>query len=174
MHIPKIKTVRRLQEDKFINDSLKIMIINFDSLFQNQLSQSKFKDSVIEKISHQTAILQTAFNDLRQRASDYETLNFQIKKNNFVLVIFNSFVCLLLFIMLVRYLFRSYKKKSSGITNHNRDLVRTFYNSSDVSPQDRINYNLQQLEKIGKLRELGVLTDDEFRFQKIRILSNSK
>ncbi|REC65990.1 hypothetical protein DRF59_14005 [Chryseobacterium flavum] len=63
------------------------------------------------------------------------------------------------------------------------DRIKGLYNNDQVSPQKQANYSVtehspqiifDQLEKLGKLRENGILTDIEFTEQKRKLLEKLK
>jgi hypothetical protein len=174
VYIPKIKAKKALQKNNtLIIDSLKNVIAAYDSMYQSLLLKAEIKDSVINFSNEGIAKRQTAINDLQLHVSNYETLNLQIKKNNRILIIFNSIVSLLLFLILIRYLLDSRKKKSGSFQKKVRQAAAPEISSTDTLPQqNKIAYKLNQLERLGKLRDLGVLTEEEFILQKEIILEN--
>ena len=174
VYIPKIKAKKMLQKNNdLVIDSLKNTIAAYDSMYRSLLLQAEIKDSVMNRSNQKINVWQAAINDLQLRVSNYETLNLQTQKNNRILILFNSVVCLLLFLMLIRYLLNMRKKKSGSFQKKDERAAAPGMSNPDVLPQqNKIAYKLEQLERLGKLRNLGVLTEGEFILQKQIILEN--
>jgi flagellar biosynthesis/type III secretory pathway M-ring protein FliF/YscJ len=152
---------------------LKNTIAAYDSMYRSLLLQAEKKDSVINRSNQKMTVWHAAINDLQVRVSNYETLNLQTQKNNRILILFNSVVCLLLFLMLIRYLLNLRKKKSGSFQKKDQQAAAAGISNPDALPQqNKIAYKLDQLERLGKLRNLGVLTEGEFILQKQIILEN--
>jgi len=173
VYIPKTKA-RHIQREDFSHeiDSLKNVIRNLDSLNQLQLAYSKVKDSILNQSDQKFQRLAPVVNELQLQVAKYQALNIQTEKSNFILLVFNSFVSLLLFIMFMRYLIRLRKiKKNRAIKLHDLSLKEDTQPNT-VMLQNKIETNLKQLEKLGRLRNSGILTEEEFIFQKQQILGH--
>lgn len=175
VYIPK-KKVLRIPKKSLTQetDSLKNVIHEYDSSYQQQLFQGRIKDSIIDQVNQKINKQQSAFTAVQLEVSNYQLLNSQIEKNNFILFVFNSIVCILLLLMLIRYILKMRKRKRS--TPQNRNIISSEKISQTIvgSNQNTIGHNLEQLEKLGRLRNAGILTEEEFIFQKQLILENSK
>jgi hypothetical protein len=174
VNIPKIKVSKKPQKNNtLVIDSLVNVIHVYDSIYQNQLFQSRLKDSIIDQLNQKILNQQPSVKDLQLRVSEYHALNVQTEKNNFILLVFNSIVCLVLFFMFTRYLLKFRRKKKSvpekPATGSLKEITQPYY----AAEQSKIGHHLEQLEKLGKLRNAGILSEEEFIFQKQLILGNS-
>jgi hypothetical protein len=174
VYIPKTKSAVRIPQknNSGIIDSLKKVILESDSVYQRLLFQSAKKDSVIDQSNQRILKQQPALHFLQTEVSKYQAMNAQTKKNNFILFIFNSIVCVLLFFMLIRYLLNLRRKKSHAAQKRIIVSPEKTSPSSVPAEQNKIGHNLEQLEKLGKLRDAGILTEEEFIFQKKKVLGN--
>jgi hypothetical protein len=171
IYVPKTKAKHVPKEDfsHFI-DSLKNVIYNLDSLNQVQLAVSKIKDSIINQVNQKIQKLIPATNDLQLKISKYEELNRQTEKYNFNLIAFNSAVSVLLLIMFIRYVRKLRKERQNIPAKQNVPALDENTQANVELVQGNIETNLNRLEKLGRLKNSGILSEEEFSFQKQQIL----
>jgi len=160
----------RMSADKMAIDSLKTVI--------EELNQSSRKsDSLYKAEKFITADLRDQIlkiDDYRKKLEDnnksFKGENLKLNQSNRILIIFNSLVAILLVITLVFFLKRLTRKKSSQQTSIDLPQVNS---SNDVNQSTRFasfEDRLMQLERLGKLREKGLLSEAEFIAEKQKVL----
>jgi hypothetical protein len=137
---------------------------------QNQKLQQSDTLLAVEKranaaLKQQVSSMDSQRKELETDVTEYQGENLKLSQSNRILIIFNSFVAVLLIITLVFYLRKMNRRPVSEpmitgktVTNHATAVHASF--------EDK----LQQLERLGKLREKGFLSDEEFLAEKNQIL----
>ncbi|MBK9637948.1 MAG: SHOCT domain-containing protein [Bacteroidetes bacterium] len=136
------------------------ILVQQDSLRQIMQSQKARMDSSIsalEDVSAENAKLKESLKDAQG-----DTL--QSNHTNSILFIFNVGVGIFLLIAL---LWMFMKKKSDG--EREDDEVSSKSNGK-VSKDESFDHKLDRIQKLGSLRDKGLLTDEEFNLQKSQIL----
>ncbi len=136
------------------------ILVQQDSLKQIMQSQRERMDSSIsalEEVSAENAKLKESLKDAQG-----DTL--QSNHTNSILFIFNVGVGIFLLIAL---LWMFMKKKSDG--EREEDEVSSKSNGK-VSKDESFDHKLDRIQKLGSLRDKGLLTDEEFNLQKSQIL----
>ncbi len=136
------------------------ILVQQDSLKQIMQSQKERMDSSIsalQEVSAENATLQESLKDAQG-----DTL--QSNHTNSILFIFNLGVGIFLLIAL---LWMFMKKKSDG--EREDDEVSSKSNVK-VSKDESFDHKLDRIQKLGSLRDKGLLTDEEFNLQKSQIL----
>ena len=136
------------------------ILVQQDSLKQIMQSQKERMDSSIsalEEVSAENAKLKESLKDAQG-----DTL--QSNHTNSILFIFNVGVGIFLLIAL---LWMFMKKKSDG--EREDDEVSSKSNGK-VSKDESFDHKLDRIQKLGSLRDKGLLTDEEFNLQKSQIL----
>lgn len=136
------------------------ILVQQDSLKQIMQSQKERMDSSIsalEEVSAENAKLKESLKDAQG-----DTL--QSNHTNSILFIFNVGVGIFLLIAL---LWMFMKKKSDG--EREDDEVSNKSNGK-VSKDESFDHKLDRIQKLGTLRDKGLLTDEEFNLQKSQIL----
>ena len=136
------------------------ILVQQDSLKQIMQSQKERMDSSIsalEEVSAENAKLKESLKDAQG-----DTL--QSNHTNSILFIFNVGVGIFLLIAL---LWMFMKKKSDG--EREDDEVSSKSNGK-VSKDENFDHKLDRIQKLGSLRDKGLLTDEEFNLQKSQIL----
>lgn len=136
------------------------ILVQQDSLKQIMQSQKERMDSSIsalQEVSAENATLQESLKDAQG-----DTL--QSNHTNSILFIFNLGVGIFLLIAL---LWMFMKKKSDG--EREGDEVSSKSNVK-VSKDESFDHKLDRIQKLGSLRDKGLLTDEEFNLQKSQIL----
>ena len=131
---------------------------------ESSLEQEKASaDEMREKL----AALDEEKKKLESNVDAYQGENLKLSQSNRILIVFNSFVAVLLIVTLVFYLRKMNRKPVSVVGNSTASKpVAVSNHSVHASFEDK----LQQLERLGKLREKGFLSDDEFLSEKNRVL----
>ena len=136
------------------------ILVQQDSLKQIMQSQKERMDSSIsalQEVSAENATLQESLKDAQG-----DTL--QSNHTNSILFIFSLGVGIFLLIAL---LWMFMKKKSDG--EREDDEVSSKSNVK-VSKDESFDHKLDRIQKLGSLRDKGLLTDEEFNLQKSQIL----
>ena len=153
------------------------------------------RQHIIDSLQLLVSQLHTSFDSLNAVAADQQTANAQLQKENLSLAAENkklqdefhdalgeklqsSHTSSVLFIMnvlvgiflLLALLWMFMRKKGSPAEDNTDEIPKP-------QPQAKLNgyalpleHQLDQIEKLGSLREKGLLTDDEFNLQKRQIL----
>ncbi len=136
------------------------ILVQQDSLKQIMQSQKERMDSSIaalEEVSAENATLKESLKDAQG-----DTL--QSNHTNSILFIFNVGVGIFLLIAL---LWMFMKKKSDG---ESEDSGASSKSNGKVSKDENFDHKLDRIQKLGSLRDKGLLTDEEFNLQKSQIL----
>jgi hypothetical protein len=148
-----------------VNLELQINVNQMDSLYQaERFTVAELRDQLMQ--------LETSRKNLEATKTDVEDENLKLNQSNRILIIFNSVVAVLLVITLVFVI------KRAGRKNPQTPVVSTLPDKSDnpstaSGPSSKLasfEDKLAQLEKLGGLKEKGILTDEEFQSEKQRIL----
>jgi len=141
-----------------------------DSLFSLQVRTSQNEENYrttiqVEKVkfdelSEQFRSLQEEKKKLTAALEESKGDTLQSSHTSSVLFVFNIVVALILLIALV-WMFSSRKKAER--------VIRGSAINSAVSTES-LDYRMDRIEKLGSLREKGLLTDEEFSLQKKQIL----
>jgi hypothetical protein len=134
-----------------------------DSLYKaEKFVSAELRDQVLKMEQQQKS--------LEASKTDVEDENLKLNQSNRILIIFNSVVAVLLVITLVFVLKRAGRKMAPPVGN--TASKPAFSSNSNPDPNKLASFEdkLAQLEKLGGLKEKGILSDDEFQQEKQRIL----
>lgn len=135
------------------------------------------KESIIGDKDDQIAKLKSVNDDLTRRLSSYKGENLKLDQSNRILIIFNTIVGILLLSTLVWFLRNISRRKASEKikTGSQADVATADINPSGFAKTGNQYFEskLEQLEKLGKLKEKGILNDDEFNKQKQQVLGSN-
>lgn len=162
-----------------IIDSLYNVILEYRAGWQKAQGIIHSRDSSISEMRQKMEQMQAKIGVLETKNSDFKGRNLKLDQSNRILIIFNSVVGLLLLITLVWFLRNIGKKKSAD--KHKAispfESTSTTEISSVTPAQTNHRYfenKLEQLERLGKLKEKGILNEEEFNNQKQQILSGGQ
>lgn len=136
------------------------ILVQQDSLKQIMQSQRERMDSSISALQEVSAENAT----LKESLKDAQGDTLQSNHTNSILFIFNVGVGIFLLIAL---LWMFMKKKSDG--EREDDEVSNKSNVK-ISKDESFDHKLDRIQKLGSLRDKGLLTDEEFNLQKSQIL----
>ena len=154
------------QSDKSVIDSLQqvieghyIRIDTLDSLLEAEMQTS-------EDLREQVIRIDDYRKKLEDNINTFKSENLKLNQSNRILIVFNSLVAVLLIISLVFFIRKIGRKKST---------VNALTNNIPGKGTDKLKFTnfddkLQQLERLGKLREKALLSEEEFLIEKQRIL----
>ena len=143
-------------------DSQRVVISNYNSMLTDEQNTSAdLRDRLIKLDEYRKK--------LESSISSFKGENLQLNQSNRILIIFNSLVAVLLLVTLVFFLRRLGRKKHAA-GNTDFTSPNTSINKSAVAPASSVEDKLNQLERLGSLREKGLLSEDEFNAEKFRIL----
>jgi hypothetical protein len=159
--------LKKAEEDKITIDSLQNVILSLaatnqklDSLYeQERLNSASLQDKVLK--------LETYRQKLEGNVSSFKGENLKLNQSNRILIVFNSLVAILLLVTLVFFLRRMGQKKT--VTSDSQ-MVTVL--DKVEGPVRFVNFEdkLQQLERLAKLREKGLLSEEEFNSEKHMVL----
>jgi hypothetical protein len=138
---------------------------------QNQIAalnkKIESKDESIAILDTLTAKQKEEIAGLTEELNTYRSHNLKLDQSNRILIIFNSIVGFLLLVTLVwfvRNLGKKKSKKPSAVSDSGAQVTIT------PSGIRNVESKLEQLERLSKLREKGILTEEEFNLQKQQVL----
>lgn len=172
---PTPKSFTRKEYSEII-DSLYNLTIEYRISWEKAQATIHNRDSTMAQMQQLMQKIQSSLNEAQSKNSDFKNRNLKLDQSNRILIIFNSIVGVLLLATLVWFLRNIGKKKMT--VKPKPDLVfdaTTSTNTISASPKsNNIHFEnkLEQLERLGKLREKGILNDEEFNRQKQEILSS--
>lgn len=161
------KSAPKVNYDKLKIDSLEMEIgilqsklLFADSLYQaEKFTTADLRDQVIKLDDYRLK--------LEGNVNSFKGENMKLNQSNRILIVFNSLVAVLLIISLVFFLKKLGSKKPSegNVKSDSTDPLKPT-GGSFVTLEEK----LQQLERLGKLREKGLLSESEFLAEKQQIL----
>lgn len=159
-------------------DSLQTVIDQYKTDYTAALRLTKSKDSLLTEMDQKILQLQNSNNDYARKLSSYKGENLKLDQSNRILIIFNSIVGVLLLSTLVWFLRNIAKKKPANNTpvTPSYEMTSTAEQATLAAAKTNHQYfenKLEQLEKLGKLKERGILTDEEFNKQKQQVLGSN-
>ena len=147
-----------------------------DSLEQSLASQLVIIDSINQLYSTEKLVTVDLRNqmiqldDYRKKLEDnissFKGENLKLNQSNRILIVFNSLVAILLITSLIFFLRKIGRRKNTVAEATNQGPLQK------VEPARFTNFvdKLQQLERLGKLKEKSLLSEEEFIVEKQRIL----
>ncbi|MBL0340982.1 MAG: SHOCT domain-containing protein [Bacteroidetes bacterium] len=141
-------------------EDLKVKLDISDSLFDAEtFVTADLRDQIIKLDDYRKKLENTI--------DSYKGENLKLNQSNRILIVFNSLVAILLVISLVFFLKKIGSGKLPKANGANEFSNNPTGNKiSALSLEDK----LQQLERLGKLREKGLLSESEFLAEKQNIL----
>lgn len=188
---PKSKTVlipkkskpasSRKSTDKEIIDSLNAVIVSFHEATAVLKADVAGKDSAIGLLNDKAVQQEGTIKNLGTKLDTYKGQNLKLDQSNRILIVFNSIVGVLLLSTLVWFL-RNINRKKTKQTAAFQNISTTEINDTPPPVQQgtvsspgfqSLQNKLEQLERLSKLKEKGILNDDELNRQKQLILGNN-
>ncbi|HKR05228.1 MAG TPA: SHOCT domain-containing protein [Bacteroidia bacterium] len=158
-------------------DSLNNVIVQIKEGYEKALKINQGKDSLIDELDGKILKTQQVNNDLERKLAGYKGDNLKLDQSNRILIIFNAIVGVLLLTTLIWFLRNIGRKKSPGTSkpapfNESSSSSNLKTPTSSKNDHQYFDLKLEQLEKLGALKEKGVLNEEEFNRQKQQILGN--
>lgn len=147
-----------------VNDSLQLLQHQTDSLF-------KAENLVSSELNERLLKMENERKSLEESNSEVTDENLQLNQSNRILIIFNSVVAILLVITLV-FVIRRAGRKTLPKPSNTSITSATPSSSSQNLRFSSFEDKLTQLEKLGTLKEKGILSEEEFLGEKKRILGS--
>jgi hypothetical protein len=148
------------------------IIDSLDQVILEKNAKLHRSDSLLELEKSNSATLREELNKkenirktLESDVTEYQGENLKLNQSNRILIVFNSFVAVLLIVTLVFYLRKMNRKPDQDL-----QIAGKIISNSSTSVHASFEDKLQQLERLGKLREKGFLSDEEFITEKNQIL----
>ena len=157
----------KVDNSQKIIDSLELLVVRLqmevnqlDSFYKSEkLTSADLRDQVIRIDDYRKK--------LEANINSFKGENLKLNQSNRILIVFNSLVAVLLLVTLFYFLKRMGKKKNSPSADTS--------NESGQPSSGTINFGtfedkLQHLERLGALKEKGLLSEAEFLLEKQRVL----
>jgi len=161
------KPISKANFDKLLIDSLSIELEALKTKFDNSDSLYKAEKFTTAELRDQVIKLDDYRLKLEETISSFKGENLKLNQSNRILIVFNSMVAVLLIISLVFFLKKIGKrKKDDKTTKLDAEISQKSVTGTMLSLEEK----LQQLERLGKLKEKGLLSESEFVNEKQQIL----
>lgn len=161
------KQVVKPNFDKFVIDSLVMELEALNAKYYSVDSLYKAEKFTTAELRDQVIKLDDYRLKLEETISSFKGENLKLNQSNRILIVFNSMVAVLLIISLVFFLKKLGKKnKATSPVSLNESTDQ----KSKAVPMLSLEDKLQQLERLGKLKEKGLLSESEFVNEKQQIL----
>jgi hypothetical protein len=149
-------------------DSLQTTVVDLNKKLYRTDSLYKAEKFTTAELRDQLLTMDQDQKSLEATKTNIEDKNLKLNQSNRILIIFNSVVAALLVVTLVFVIKRAGRKQQAPNTITTSKPVDNGTNHSNklASFEDK----LARLEKLGELKEKGILSDDEFQDEKQRIL----
>lgn len=159
--------VAKTENTRYIIDSLELVVgelqrdkNRLDSLYiTEKLTSAELRDQVIRIDDYRKK--------LEANISSFKGENLKLNQSNRILIVFNSLVAVLLLVTLFYFLRRMGKRKPSGSSATAQELAA---GGSGPIVFTSFEDKLQHLERLGMLKEKGLLSEEEFLIEKQRVL----
>ena len=157
-------------------DSLNTVISSMNVSYQEAIRLNREKSATIDELGEKIIKSHNTNIELEKKLADFKGDNLKLDQSNRILIIFNALVGLLLLVTLVWFLRNIGRKKAPGKNKITApgDSAAAEVTVQPVLSRDQqyFDYRLEQLEKLGQLKQNGVLNDEEFNRQKQQILGS--
>ncbi len=150
-----------------LTDSLTSLMLSLSAQQDSMRELLKVQKNIIKQNELERQQLVEENTNLKQELNGAKGDNLQSSHTKSILFIFNLIVGIFLLIALIWMFMR--KKNDSTSRNFSNTATSTFSPSPNGEGYD---HKLERIEKLGNLREKGLLTDDEFNLQKRQILGD--
>ena len=182
-----LELAQKKEKPRFVRLNDKGQLLMIDSLTMVISDMQARHDSLLNGAASSNSYVQSLQNELRATATEkgnvqaeldrIKTDKFILARRNMILLYFNVGVAILLFSALVYQLstLRRRRRKVQADT-----LVQTmkprpvtgFSTATGRVAMDAYDSKLEKIEMLGKLRERGLLTEEEFNMQKQQLLQH--
>ncbi len=147
-------------------DSLQNVISVLNSRNDSLINITKEQEGELKSIGSQLKQLSEENNNISNELLSANDDKLKSSHTNSILYIFNVLLGIIMLIALVWFMGR--KKSLIGDKVSGNGFAT---NGKKEAFAPTIDYQLDRIEKLGNLRDKGLLTDDEFNFQKKQILA---
>src|SRR6185436_11744853 len=147
-------------------DSLNEVIMQVSASYQRAVNINNGKDSLIDELDAKIQKIQQLNGDLERKLKDYKGDNLKLDQSNRILIIFNAIVGVLLLTTLIWFLRNLGRRKPSPgnklVASDESAAVSNTKAAPSKNDHQYFDLKLEQLEKLGVLKEKGVLNEEEF------------
>jgi chromosome segregation ATPase len=158
--------VSQLKKAESEIDSLAMVVMNLQSQINSLNKIISNKDMTIAGLDTLVGKQKTEIQELSKELNEYRSHNLKLDQSNRILIVFNSIVGFLLLVTLIWFVRNLGKKKSAA----KPASATVTGNTGSASGIRDVETKLEQLERLSRLREKGILTEEEFNFQKQQVL----
>lgn len=165
---------RKADKDDLVIDSLNDVVETMNASLDLRNQQLRSRDSLISALDRQLSDANKKISQLESNVASVKGQNLKLDQSNRILIIFNSVVGILLLATLIWFIRNLGRKKpvrpnaSSGVS-----LSDVQVNRNGISAVQQVGQKLEHLERLSKLREKGLLSDEEFNQQKKKLLGDT-
>ncbi len=153
--------------DKLLIDSLEMELEGLNAKFVNVDSLYKAEKFTTAELRDQVIKLDDYRLKLEETINSFKGENLKLNQSNRILIVFNSMVAVLLVVSLVFFLKKiGRKNKNEKSSQPDNEISYKASAGTMLSLEEK----LQQLERLGKLKEKGLLSESEFVNEKQQIL----
>lgn len=160
-------SISQLKKAQSEIDSLALVILSQQTQITALNKKIESRDATIAGLDTLVNKQKAEIAELTKELETYRGHNLKLDQSNRILIIFNSIVGFLLLVTLVWFVRNLGKKKSK---NNSSGVAQGVNNAASPSGIRNVESKLEQLERLSKLREKGILTEEEFNFQKQQVL----
>ncbi len=166
--------INLINEQKAQLDSMENVLIAKDSAIKATSVMLDKEKLMVAGLRDEIMRLDAEKNDLSEQLDGFHSDNLHLNQSNRILIVFNFLVGVLLMITLVFFLRRLSRRRSADENADEEDTsipeTAAPENRKPASVHLSFEDKLMQLERLGSLREKGMLTDEEFNSQKRNLL----
>ncbi|MBL7929378.1 MAG: SHOCT domain-containing protein [Bacteroidia bacterium] len=159
--------LNQLKKAQSETDSLTLVTISQQTQITALNKKIENRDVTITALDSLANKQKAEIAELTKELETYRGQNLKLDQSNRILIIFNSIVGFLLLVTLVWFVRNLGKKKSKSNFEAAPSGSKTAASPSGIR---NVESKLEQLERLSKLREKGILTEEEFNFQKQQVL----
>ena len=150
--------------DREVIDSLNESVLWYQSKLVSADSMYRAEQAVSTDLREQVIRLDDYRQKLEANLKSYKGENLHLNQSNRILIIFNAMVAVLLLITLVFFLRRLGRKSAPKVAKNNGSGT----DNPGAEPA-QFEDKIALLERLGKLREKGLLSEEEFLSEKHRL-----
>ncbi len=182
-----LELAQKKEKPRFVKLNDKGQLLLIDSLSVVISDMQARQDSLLSGAASSNSYVQSLQNELRATANEKGTIQaeldriktdkFILARRNMILLYFNVGVAILLFSALIYQLstLRRRKRKVQAdalVQTMKPRPVTGFSTATGRVAMDAYDGKLEKIEMLGKLRERGLLTEEEFNLQKQQLLQH--
>ncbi len=158
-------------------DSLSLLVTALQAEKVSLLAGSQSNNTYQQSLQNELKSIATENAQLQKDLDSIRTDKFILARRNWILLYFNVGVAVLLTISLIYMIISLRRRKPKAAREYQETYIHkprpvTGFNTQVAKVAfDAYDNKLEKIEMLGKLREKGLITDDEFNMQKQQLLN---